>query len=83
MEDRKYLILYILGKYYDEWIKNDDWWYGLSYADINVYNCCGNCKVTVYGVRTVWNDDGKQYLETDTSAVLDEFTFDALYNEGL
>ena len=76
-------ILYLLGKHYDEWIKDDDWWYGLHNADINVYENCGDCEVTVYGVCSVWGDDGEQYLETDTGVVLDEFTFNGLYEEDL
>ena len=68
-------VLYLLGKYYDEWSKADDWWHGLHDADINVWADCGDCKVTVYGVHTIWDDDGEQYLETDTGIILDEFEF--------
>ena len=74
-------ILYLLGKYYDEWSKDEDWWYGLHDADINVFEDCGDYKVTVYGVCSVWGDDGEQYLETDTGVVLDEFVFNGLYEE--
>lgn len=80
-------ILYLLGKYYDEWSNDGDWWYGLHNADINVvkqsllWAKAGDFRVTVYGVRYVWGDDGEQYIETDTGVVLDEFRFN-LFTKG-
>jgi len=78
-------ILYLLGKHYDEWVKDGDWWYGLHDADINIYevSLMGDFNVTIYGVCSVWGDDGEQYLETNTGVVLDEFTFNVFQKEEL
>ena len=70
-------ILYLLGKYYDEWTDEDDWWYGLNDCDINVHQIHDlgddDYKVDIYGVEIIWGDDGEQYLQTNTNVVLDEF----------
>ena len=76
-------ILYLLGKYFDEWANDEDWWFGLHNADINVVeeSLLGDFRVVVYGVGYVWGDDGEQYIETDTGVVLDEFTFNIFTKE--
>jgi hypothetical protein len=85
-------VLFILERYYDEWSKDDDWWYGLDDCDINVFQSIkamngssdsSDCKVTVYGLNYAYGDDGEisQYAETDTEVVLDEFNIKGVYDE--
>jgi hypothetical protein len=67
-------VLFILERYYDEWSKCDDWWYGLDDCDINVFQSIkamngssgyinfsnsSDCKVTVYGLNYAYGDDGE------------------------
>lgn len=67
-------IIFLLEKYADEWINDDDWWHGLMDCDINVYELDdGIRQVDVYGVYIIWGADGEQYLETNTNNLIDSF----------
>tara|TARA_R110002051_G_scaffold280918_1_gene342576 strand:+ start:258 stop:665 length:408 start_codon:yes stop_codon:yes gene_type:complete len=78
-------IIYIcrtLEKHADEWMHDDDWWYGLMDCDINVHELDdGINQVDIYGVRSIWGADGEQYLETDTSILIDSFVIYTKNNE--
>tara|TARA_Y100001938_G_C8008242_1_gene388548 strand:+ start:620 stop:898 length:279 start_codon:yes stop_codon:yes gene_type:complete len=65
-------IFIAIERHYDEWTKDDEWWYGGNTWDVNVYTEDGiHYYVYVYGL--VKYDDG--LAETDTSRELDKFTF--------
>ena len=67
-------IIFLLEKHANEWMHDDDWWYGLMDCDINVYEVIdGVNQVDIYGVYPVWGDDGEQYLETNTGDLIDSF----------
>ena len=72
-------IIFLLEKHTDEWIEDDEWWYGLMDCDINVHTIKnGYRQVDIYGVYPVWGDDGEQYLETNTSHLIDSFVIGEL-----
>ena len=63
-------IIFLLEKHADEWMHDDDWWYGLWDCDINVYNNEeGTFIVSVYGLTPTSSD----LYETNTSDVKAEF----------
>ena len=69
----------LLERWYDEWAKDDDWWYGGNTWDLNIcrkrYNCSSTRKdgeyvINVYGLVR-YDDD--EYPSTDTSNEIDLF----------
>ena len=61
----------VLEQHSDEWLKDEDWWYGLWNCDINVYyNGNGSFSVFVYGLTPTSNG----LYETNTSDLKDSFT---------
>ena len=64
-------LIKILERCADEWLKDDDWWYGLDDCDINVYyNGNGSYSVDIYGLTPISDD----LYETNTSDLKDSFT---------
>ena len=60
----------LLERYFDEWIKDDDWWDGGNTWDLNIFTTDNiNYKVVIYGLTEI----DESYCETDTSNELDLF----------
>ena len=63
----------LLEKYFDEWSKDEDWWYGGNTWDLNIFTYDDEKYViSVYGL--VKYDDDTPY-DTNTGNELDKFEF--------
>ena len=68
----------LLERWFDEWIKEEDWWCGAKTWDLNIFTEHDE-KEYDYGRRWIVNIyglvryDGDEYLSTDTSNELDLF----------
>jgi hypothetical protein len=61
----------LLERWYDEWTREDDWWYGGNTWDLNIFTRKdGEYVINVYGLVR-YDDD--EYPSTDTSNELDLF----------
>ena len=63
-------VLSVLEQYYQEWRKDEDWWYGLWDCDINVHYKGKNIyMIDVYGLTATSNG----LYETNTGDIKDSF----------
>ena len=63
-------VLRAIEKYFDEWIIEEDWWYGLWDCDINVHYKGKNIyMIDVYGLTATSNG----LYETNTGDLKDSF----------
>ena len=61
----------LLEMHYDDWIKDEDWWYGADTWDLNIFiRRDGEYVINVYGLVRY---DEDEYPSTDTSNELDVF----------
>ena len=61
----------LLERWYDEWTREDDWWYGGNTWDLNIFTRKdGEYVINVYGL--VKHDDD-ELLHIDTSNEIDFF----------
>ena len=61
----------ILEEYYDEWTKDDDWWYGSNTWELNIFTRRdGEYVVNIYGLE---QHSTSKYLSVDTGNELDLF----------
>ena len=71
MKDKN--IRFIIEKHYQEWINDEDWWFGLHDRDINIVDEeNGTHSVVIYNVEHYFDEDGNEWGSTG-NLILDKF----------